>query len=710
MVDIEQLQNDRDALRLLLEEHQILKETIENSPLQFCVYDRQDNLVAWNDTYERTHPEAFAAFRSKPKGSRLSYGELVRYQLAKTLPPEELDEAVAARVLAQRESHGEPVDREYDSIGWLRVIKYPMPSGAIAGMGIDINELKRRECELEEARSVAEAAEKSKSEFLANMSHEIRTPMNGVMGMAELLASTELDAKQRMFTDVIVKSGASLLTIINDILDFSKIDAGLMQLDPEPFALAEAIEDVATLVSTRAADKDVELIVRVDPALPEMVVGDVGRIRQVLTNLVGNAVKFTDQGHVYVDVNGEIVDDGNGGRVAALNVRVEDTGIGIAPDKLAKAFDKFSQVDSSATRKHEGTGLGLAIASSLIDLMGGEIGAESEEGVGSTFWFKVRLPVHGAAECKKRVPVDVTGANVVIIDDNKVNRAILGEQMRAWRFESADCQSGEEGLALLRAAHAAGVGVDAVILDFQMPGMSGEEVLREIRNDPALGGLAVIMLTSVDYAKSHPSVADLVLQAVLTKPTRSSLLLETIVDVISQRRSNGEMMAIDAIEALCESAGDIALPVAKSPMAGLARSDQPAETVEPLDILVAEDNEVNRMVLHQILSDTGYCFEIVENGKLAVEKYLARSPKIILMDVSMPEMDGHEATYAIRQLEAENGGHVPIIAVTAHAMKDDRQNCIDAGMDDYLSKPVSPARVLEKVQQWIDGSRALLRA
>src|SRR5690606_7755642 len=266
--------------------------------------------------------------------------------------------------------------------------------------------------------------------FLANMSHEIRTPMNGVLGMAELLVRTELDARQRTFADVILKSGTALLTIINDILDFSKIDAGQLSLDPAPFRLAEAIEDVATLVSSRAVEKALELIVRVDPAMPPVVVGDVGRIRQIVTNLVGNGVKFTERGHVLVDVGGR-VESG----VAHVTVRVEDTGIGIPEAMLKTVFEKFSQVDSSSTRRHEGTGLGLAIASRLVSLMGGEMGVESTLGQGSAFWFSVPLPVHEDMEPARPVPVDVSGARVLVIDDNAVNRDILVEQLRSWKFD-----------------------------------------------------------------------------------------------------------------------------------------------------------------------------------------------------------------------------------------------------------------------------------
>ncbi|RWF38853.1 MAG: response regulator, partial [Mesorhizobium sp.] len=324
----------------------------------------------------------------------------------------------------------------------------------------------------------AEAADRAKSEFLANMSHEIRTPMNGVLGMAELLAKTELTTRQKTFTDVIVKSGNALLTIINDILDFSKINAGQMMLDPAPFRLAEAVEDVATLVSARVAEKNIELIVRVDPRLPSFVVGDAGRFRQIVTNLVGNAVKFTEKGHVLVDVGGEVTDG-----VVQLKVRVEDTGIGIPAEKLQNVFEKFAQVDGSSTRRHEGTGLGLAIAARLVDLMGGKIGVESEIGRGSVFWFAVPLPAHSQDSRDEIVPVDVTGARVLVIDDNPVNREILLEQLRSWSFDCAAAESGAVGLAFLDRASQLGAAVDCIILDYQMPGMNGADVAKAIAAD-----------------------------------------------------------------------------------------------------------------------------------------------------------------------------------------------------------------------------------
>ncbi|MBX3579700.1 MAG: PAS domain-containing protein [Rhizobiaceae bacterium] len=571
----------------------------------------------------------------------------------------------------------------------------------LIGSTMDISELKQREQELMEAQRRAVLADRAKSEFLANMSHEIRTPMNGVLGMAELLAKSELNPKQKTFTDIIVKSGNALLTIINDILDFSKIDAGQLVLDPAPFNLAEAIEDVATLVSTRAKEKDLELIVRVEPDCQQLFVGDVGRVRQIITNLLGNAVKFTDSGHVLVDVSSQWTD----GQSTRLKLSVTDTGIGIPADKLKLVFEKFSQVDGSSTRRHEGTGLGLAITSRLVELMGGQIGVESDEGRGSTFWFTVTLPNAGRPQAKRVAPVDVTGSRILVVDDNAVNRAILSEQMASWTFDSCAAESGPEGIDVLKAAAQYGLGVDCVVLDFQMPGMTGVDTARVIRATAGIEKTPIIILTSVDQSLSTVAFRDLGIDAQLIKPARSSALLETIVSTIQKHRAVDDVPAAGEVPPTETPAPAREAAVSPAPRRGAVRDDH------RLDILVAEDNEVNQLVFTQILSETGYSFEIVNNGRRAVEAYFEMSPRMILMDVSMPEMNGLEATATIRKQESGSETHVPIIGVTAHALKGDRERCLEAGMDDYLPKPISPKALLDKVEKWVrvegDGERQI---
>lgn len=694
-----------------------LANVLNTLPAGVIIFDEQDRFVLCNERLMARMPKI--AHLLVPGASLRSVIEAGRAVGHFRYPNEpEMDrlyeEDPEAWVEAARRLYREPQgvrERQNPDGTWLQVYDERTSDGYFVGVRVDITELKLREEALRRAEQRAVLADRAKSEFLANMSHEIRTPMNGVLGMAELLARTQLDVKQKTFTDIIVKSGNALLTIINDILDFSKIDAGQLVLDPLPFNLTEAVEDVATLMSTRANEKDLELIVRVDPILPPVVVGDVGRLRQIVTNLVGNAVKFTDAGHVLVDVSGTVSED-----TARLRIEVEDTGIGIPEDMIAQVFEKFSQVDSSSTRRHEGTGLGLAITSRLVALMNGRIGVESRLGEGSSFWVEIDLPVGEACESRRIVQMDVTGARVLVVDDNAVNRSILMEQMAAWGLDACAASSGGEALAVLAETARLGLVVDCVVLDYQMPGMNGADVAARIRAMPLIDDTPVIMLTSVDQPLSGRQHRDLGIAMQIIKPVRSNLLQESLLAEIQRRRiARGAVSEplVEAPPAVVATDGDATVVHRLPDRRTMERADSASRTDDDadfvgwtshLDILVAEDNEVNQMVFAQILGETGFTFEIVGNGELALDVWRSRRPSMILMDVSMPLMSGLAATQAIRAEEAEDE-HIPIVGVTAHALKGDRDRCIEAGMDDYLSKPISPRTLREKVGRWLALSR-----
>jgi CheY-like chemotaxis protein len=449
----------------------------------------------------------------------------------------------------------------------------------------------------------------------------------------------------------------------------------------------------------------------VQPDLPESFVGDVGRIRQIITNLVGNAVKFTDRGHVLIDISGAVgKPDEDGETTAALLVKVQDTGIGIPADQADKVFQKFSQVDGTSTRKHEGTGLGLTISKMLVEKMGGEIGVESEMGKGSTFWFTLPLPVHGNTTRSKRVPIDVSGARVLVIDDNEVNRAVLLEQLGSWGFDATATPTGREGITVLHYAARMNRKVDLVILDYQMPEMDGTKVAAAIRESADIGDTPIILLTSVDNASDGKLFREMGVQDQLVKPARASALLESVIRVLQDERGTAQTEDSILFEDVDESGPESASaetfdattqsdPAPTEPAAGAA-PEQPSAPVQAgkCRILVAEDNEVNQIVIEQILKETGHNYTIVFDGAQAVEKYKTDPPDLILMDVSMPEMNGLEATQAIRQLEVESGRHIPIIGLTAHALKGDREMCLESGMDDYVPKPIS----VEKLQAAID--------
>ncbi|RMF49163.1 MAG: response regulator [Anaerolineae bacterium] len=644
---------------------------VQNSPVAIVVLDPESNIQSCNPAFE----QLYGYSQAEVVGRNLD--ALITDERTREEAEQYSQQAIAGGIV---HSVGQRV-RKDGSLVDVEIFGVPIVVdgemvGAL-GMYHDITALV-------EARRAAEAADKAKSEFLANMSHEIRTPMNGIIGMIELALDTELTVEQRDYINTARESAEALLSLLNDILDFSKIEAGQLDLEIIDFDLRTTVEGVAQTLAKKAEDKGLEMACLVYHNVPSALRGDPGRLRQVLVNLVGNAIKFTEQGEVLI--RAELLEED--AREVVVRFEVVDTGIGIPPERQKAIFERFVQADGSTTRKYGGTGLGLAISRQLVEMMGGEMGVQSEVGKGSTFWFTARFEkqLRPAEAAPMVMPVSLQGVHVLGVDDNATNRTILLKMLDGFGCRPHVVSSGQEALPALRQAQQRGDPFQLVLLDMQMPGMDGEETLREIRRDTLVRDVPVVILTSMGKRGDAARLKQQGASGYLLKPVRQQQLFDALMTVMSSAQR--------AVASKAEP---------ESP-ALVTRHTISEKKRKSLRVLLAEDNPVNQKLAVILLGKAGYPVDPVNNGREAVEAAEKGHYNLILMDVQMPEMDGFEATRRIRALEGE-ARHTPIIAMTAHAMKGDRERCLQAGMDDYVSKPLNAKELFEKLEHWAQWQR-----